>query len=939
MSETIRWWLVLQLVGAATLPLCLLAFRRLPDRGYALSKPFGLILLGFTFWFFSTDNWIPVLPNSAGGIVGAMFVLAVISAVAAYLHLDDMIAWVRAHWRYIVGVEVALFVVFALAVSLRAVVGQISGTEQPMDLMFLNSTIRAEHFPPEDPWLFGHTVAYYYFGYLIVGMMTQLSGVAADVGYNIGLAMIAALTLLGGFGIVYNLISAREGSLAVSDTWANPGTPPNAAMRARAAQQPKVSAVADTLVMEKPAPAPTVAPAKPRSATPAAINWKAPVFGVAGALMLVVMGNLVWLFVFASAYGIGGSGFYNWVDVSGLTANEPRTDWYPSDFFGFFNASRIYPINNDDYRAITEFPMFSFLLGDMHPHVMALPFVLLVVALALTLFRSDVPLDITFWFKRPLLLIGAAIMIGGLAFINTWDIATMAFVVVVAALVANFAQMRASGAWAVREPRTAIAATNELSADALMTLGIVAVVHLALLIVLLVAMRPSPVIAIGLIAVIIKQLACFAWYLSRPRWPFGIELAVRTVSFALPMLLLAIDLYLPFYTSFSSQADGIGAVVTRSGITEPGTRPFHLLLFWGPLFVVVLPFVAARLLALRDRLNTLVYAIAAIPGLAVIAGWVIFFGLQKATDSAKLEDAGGLFAQVGDRGSGWLTAIFLAAMLTAALAALWGELSARNDARTSRSSLFALLLTCVALLLVLGTEFFYVGDVFNNRMNTVFKLYYQAWLLLALAGGFALYYVASHWRLTFEGARTYRMAWAAGVVLVLLGAALYPLGGTYNRTEGDPWRRGDYLHGLAYYSAGERAGIDWLNERADGQDVVIAEAVGNDYTMASRISAATGIPTIVGWVGHENQWRGSIDPYAGRFEDVEKLYRTQDINEARQILQKYGVTYVYVGQLEQQQYASSGGLAKFEGMPVMFQSGEVTIYRATGLTGEAGAAQ
>jgi uncharacterized membrane protein len=82
-------------------------------------------------------------------------------------------------------------------------------------------------------------------------------------------------------------------------------------------------------------------------------------------------------------------------------------------------------------------------------------------------------------------------------------------------------------------------------------------------------------------------------------------------------------------------------------------------------------------------------------------------------------------------------------------------------------------------------------------MNTVFKLYYQAWLLLALAGGFALYYLASHWRLSFEGAVPYRAVWAAAAVIVLAGAALYPLGATYNRTEGDPWRRGDYLHGLA----------------------------------------------------------------------------------------------------------------------------------------------
>jgi uncharacterized membrane protein len=313
--------------------------------------------------------------------------------------------------------------------------------------------------------------------------------------------------------------------------------------------------------------------------------------------------------------------------------------------------------------------------------------------------------------------------------------------------------------------------------------------------------------------------------------------------------------------------------------------------------------------------------------------------MQKMADDAKLVDAGGFFVQIGDRGAGWVTALFLAATLTAALATLWAEISARNDSRSSHASLFALLLTSTALLLILGTEFFYVGDVFNNRMNTVFKLYYQAWLLLAVAGGFALYYLASNWRLMFESARTYRMAWGGAAAVVLIGAALYPLGGTWNRTDGDPLGGGALLHGLDHFSEGERAGIEWLNDRADGQKIVIAEAVGDDYTLASRISAATGIPTIIGWVGHENQWRGSSEPYAGRFEDVSTLYTTTDPAQAVQILDKYDVTYVYVGQFERQQYEASGGLAKFEEMPVMFQAGEVTIYRATGLTGEAEAAQ
>ena len=86
--------------------------------------------------------------------------------------------------------------------------------------------------------------------------------------------------------------------------------------------------------------------------------------------------------------------------------------------------------------------MFSFILGDLHPHVMALPFVLLAVGVALALFRSREPLDIAFWIQRPLALLAAAVVLGALAFINTWDIATLAFVVVAAAAISNFMRVR-----------------------------------------------------------------------------------------------------------------------------------------------------------------------------------------------------------------------------------------------------------------------------------------------------------------------------------------------------------------------------------------------------------------------------------------------------------------------------------------------------------------
>jgi uncharacterized membrane protein len=168
------------------------------------------------------------------------------------------------------------------------------------------------------------------------------------------------------------------------------------------------------------------------------------------------------------------------------------------------------------------------------------------------------------------------------------------------------------------------------------------------------------------------------------------------------------------------------------------------------------------------------------------------------------------------------------------------------------------------------------------------------------------------------------------VVLVLAGAALYPLGGTMNRT----YKADGELRGLSYFPADEREAIAWLNDRAQGQDLVIAEAVGNDYSLASRISAATGVPAILGWGGHEDQWRGgSAAARAGRFEDVNTLYTTTDTNAMNQILKKYNVTYVYVGPLERSTYGDAG-LAKFSSLTVAHQFGTVTIYRASSATGE-----
>jgi uncharacterized membrane protein len=224
-------------------------------------------------------------------------------------------------------------------------------------------------------------------------------------------------------------------------------------------------------------------------------------------------------------------------------------------------------------------------------------------------------------------------------------------------------------------------------------------------------------------------------------------------------------------------------------------------------------------------------------------------------------------------------------------------------------------------------------------MNTVFKLYYQAWLLLALSGGFALYYLATAWRFSFRNERNYRLIWAGAVAIVLAGAALYPLGATFDRTrpynqDGSRIVERKGLDGLARFPDGELKAIEWLTALSKDQPVVIVEAVGGDYTLAGRISGSTGAPAVLGWGGHEDQWRGgNSKARAGRFEDVERLYRTADMSEVADIVKKYGIEYIYVGDLERSTYGEAA-LDKFKSLRTAFQSGNVTVYDATSATGE-----
>ncbi|MFP4322825.1 MAG: DUF2298 domain-containing protein [Anaerolineales bacterium] len=942
-DDVLIWWLLSSLAGLAAWPLLARLLPDLPSRGYAVARAAGLMLVGFIFWFAGS---LGLWTNTPGAIVLAW--LLVLGAAAYVWRISppetrpNAREWWQKHWTFVLVIEI-LFVAMLFGWALfRAHQPEISSTEKPMEFMFISSIRQSEIFPPQDAWLAGYSISYYYFGYVITAGLADLAGMNTGTAFGLIGPLLFALTGIGIVGLIYDLVRAR-GPLG---RWLGGGRH--------------------------------------------AGIW----FGILGLVLMLLMGNLGTFLIEMPWNGRGfmassasmdyfefwdmpersrlaidttpgmPGGIRTW-DRDGLTEpgeeldleryilipDENRDgipDWEQADlardftdwrFFWWFNYSRV--ISDTDLPApgaekgvnsginpIVEMPVFSFILSDIHPHVLALPFSLLALTLAAGLaFRQT---NLPGWGYILL-----AIWVGGMIFMNSWDAIYLPFL-------------------------------------------------------------------FG--AEVLRRLMRNRQGVLHPGDLWG------ALRFALIISVLSLVFYLPWLLSFTSQADGI-----LFNVLWP-TLPQQWFLHFGTFFVIMLPFLALELWWGRRTVRWwIIYAgfplLFIITALVPFGGVLLYHGVcqqhdgsaepgaivRAACNAERVTYAGERFDTPETRDDFWQTLLARRARsfpnhavillgITMIVARLFGrpyelvtpasaEVGAPKHLPYHPASGFALLTLGAGFVLLMTPELVFLNDNFDVRANTIFKLYYQVWLLFSVAAAYGAYAVLSGLNHLWEARQHateeaqdkmtmfypfppragWRLVYVTVMILFLLMGLVYPYYATRARALEESGRyaarerplddeRPLTLDGRATAVSQDELDVILCIERLVGDDdVVIAEAPfnGGYNSRYSRVGMLTGIPIPLGWINHQRQWRGATyDTVTEALfsEDgvllesremlIDRFYRTEDWDTVRDIAERYGLDYVMVGGAEADRYGDDlPGLSKFAARytPVC-SAGDVAIY-------------
>lgn len=819
----IWWYLAIQLLTLPLIPILWRLFPGLPDRGYALAKTGGLIATGYLAWLIASLRllqWGPV------PILIAWVTLWVVAFLCLRRNGAAFRASLRERRAWFIAAELIFLAGFAAAVWIRMQNPNLwnpwTGGEKPMDLAYFNAIIRTPFFPPYDPWFRNGTIHYYYWGLVPWAMLTRLTGIIPTTAYNLAVPGVFALFLLNTWSVAATFLAHLVGARA------------GIAPRRRFSGRIRIMLLA------------LIAPI---------------VTGILGNLQLIrLIGEGIWdgtkpVPATWPQWGALTDMIWGAWQIVSRTATLPVTSSY-------WDPTRVVP------GTINEFPYFSFIFGDLHPHFTSLPLLTATIG-AIAAFTFSI---------RPKVAPGQ------------WKPAPI------------FSTL---GGW---KPALTMTLTGGLLGGMLMAAN---------------SWDFPPAMA----------LLCAAGFIlvgTASGWTSGWTLLRDTAAFVAIAAVSSQVFWLPYIRHYGSLPSSFEAA------TESTTMPDFLSIN-GVLLFAVASYLALELVRIvRPQLDRGgPAATGAIFGVGV--GAVCFL---LAVLSGKI-------------------VLLLALMLAVVVLIAWVRQFDRG---------YLLLLAMIGL----GLSLLLLPDVLRlqndiGRMNTVFKFSFHAWVVLGIAGsvGLGLVFDAFQrrsladapapipaplpldaatpartrvvvlaqtpaqrgWRLS---GRIAQVVWTFLLALLVAGAAAYPALATVGRARDVVTPIAPTLDGLAYMEvtsvtygpdggpattfslAGDREAIAWLNRHANGLPTIL-EAYDGEYAYGNRISAMTGLPTIIGWSAQQRVQRPGLEQLIqNRIDDVNEIYGSYgDFASVRPLLDRYGVQIIYIGELERALYPAAA-LAKFD---------------------------
>ncbi len=523
-------------------------------------------------------------------------------------------------------------------------------------------------------------------------------------------------------------------------------------------------------------------------------------------------------------------------------------------------------------RTINEFPAFSFLLSDFHAHVLTLAFTIVAIGVAFNLLLEK---D------------GIAMH----AFGRGWQLPCT---LIVSALIIG--QLFVMNGW-----------------DLPTYLGLT------------------------LVAIALQQWLSYG---QTFQWMYVVDVALSWVS----LIALTFLLFLPFYASYIMPTGGIGIVkpTDRSAFNlELPIYGFFLFVFISLLVVSTLrrPHLTAPKVGVIKPLVRLLVVL-------LLNGAILLLLHNSLT-----------FVVMGD------------IAVVGAVLVLYHK---QNHAFA-----FTLLVGALAFTLVAACEVIYLRDLFENgypRMNTVFKFYFQAWTLLSVACGSGLFFLFDAFR--HASSRQHRWnfhipkgisgIWTACFVALVIASLIYPLIAPAARLSTyDPQTHTMTMHpiwsldGMTYLKTchppdtypdmdsdpvpfcltdvtHDYDAIRWINANIQGDPIIVeaADASSEDYSLYALVSSFTGLPTLMGWPGHEIQWRNGwlqspVNSYSfnRRLSDIDTIYRSTDPQVVLNLMHEYHAQYLYVGSIEYAKYTNTRSPANLTRFATFMQ----TVYNKEGV--------